>query len=146
MMAILVMVCIKAGKILKIYLQSLFSVSLYLILVSRTVGTTIILDHSIFTIYFVLSWLIAYPFIARQSPTWLKHLGKDQVNTAMQFHSSDLANYDRGSNWRVAHTRVSYLPIKTTMPSTGWGAWLIRQIYCFILITFAPVLLIKQRL
>lgn len=124
------------------YAHGLFPISLYLLMTAHTVGLHIHPDWSPLTIYLLLSWLCLYPAVDHlESNLFQRHTANSQ-NTAVIRHRADLLAHDRGSNWRVAHTRISPLILKDSLPSITLGSWLLRQITRFGLMALAPIIVL----
>ncbi|MFC6208262.1 hypothetical protein [Levilactobacillus tongjiangensis] len=132
-------------KYLTSYYHSLLPILAYLFFTARTLGFTVKLDHSPLTLYLLGSWLICYPLVADT----LQRFRPERFlarRPAIQLHDQDLRSHDRGSNWRVPHTKVSLLAAKDVDAPATIGRWLFLQIAILGLILIAPELLLGKLL
>ncbi|WP_125581225.1 hypothetical protein [Levilactobacillus cerevisiae] len=134
----------KAGKLMKAYYHGLLPILIYLLFTAHMVGLHVEIDQSWFTHYLLLSWLLCYPLADGLEVAYEKSHRTSAQNVAIQWHHADLASQDKGSNWRVAHTRVSPIALKESLPSIAIGSGFLRAVRRFFLIVVAPALLIWQ--
>lgn len=125
------------------YFQVACWLGVELLLGARYVGVRLTMRPDALFWYLLLVGATCYPMTRslEQAVTARLHL-VGEPKGALRRHMEDVAAYDRGSNWRVAHTRVSYVTNVDFDRPSQLAMGLLRVLINFGWLLLSPLILI----
>lgn len=124
----------------KAYVHGLSILAVFLFLTANW-GTTMHLNWSWFANYLLLSILVTYPITQQYEKAIRFKQSKSPRNAATSLHAQDLIEHDKGSWWRVAHTKAVMEPFDdNVLQSVLIG--IVRVTFRMVLLVSGPFIII----